>query len=124
MPSMFLLPERVARQDGAGEEVALETNRGRPLLVTLGITRIVEQESLEVAIWGSADKRTWRSLQTFPQKFYCGTYHLLLNLSGCPEIRHIRAQWRVKRWGRGETTPLFAFYLFAEEALVQAAGAA
>ena len=51
MASKFLLPESLAQQDGAGAAIALDAERGRPLLLTLGITRIVEQESLEVRVW-------------------------------------------------------------------------
>jgi len=122
--AMFIVPESVARQDGYGAEIALESNRGKPLLLTLGITRSMEQESLEVSIWGSSDRRNWRPLQVFPQKFYCGTYSLLLDLSSWSEIRHIRAQWKMTRWGRGEATPLFGFYLCAEEPKLHAVGAA
>jgi len=114
----FLVPETVVRQEGAGPEVALGQAQGKPLLLTLGITRIIEQESLDVSIWGSPDGVNWgtKPLVSFPQKFYCGTYHLELDLSAHPEITHLRAQWKVNRWGRGEPTPLFGFYLFVQEA--------
>ncbi len=121
--SRFLLPEGVARQDGAGAVVALDESCGKTLLLTLGITRSLEQESLEVSIWGSADRRSWVLLETFPQKFYCGTYSLTIDLARRPEIRHVRAQWKMNRWGRGETTPLFGFYVTAEEPKLQAVGA-
>ena len=121
--SKLLLPESVARQDGAGAVIALESDSGKPLLLTLGITRIVEQESLEISVWGSEDRETWRLLEMFPQKFYCGTYSLLLDLSRSPEVRYLRAQWAMNRWGGGETEPLFGFYLAAEEAELHAIGA-
>src|ERR1017187_6391176 len=81
MSTKFILPESVARQNGAGPVIALDEDHGKPLLLTLGITRAVEQESLEISLWGSPDKENWRVLATFPQKFYCGTYSLLLDLS-------------------------------------------
>ena len=121
--SKHLLPEKVARQDGSGAVIALDDACGKPLQVTLGITRSVEQESLEISLWGSADNRNWKLLETFPQKFYCGTYSLLLDLSRLAEIRYLRAQWKMNRWGSGETTPMFGFYLMAEEAKLQAARA-
>ena len=124
MASKFLLPESLAQQDGAGAAIALDAARGRPLLLTLGITRIVEQESLEVCVWGSADKQNWRMLQAFPRKFYCGTYSLLLDLERYRDISYLRAQWRMSRWGRGEAVPLFGFYLSAEEGVLHAIGAA
>ena len=60
MLPQFLMPESVARQDGAGAEIALDAGRGKSLLLTLGITRIVEQESLDVSVWGSPDKENWQ----------------------------------------------------------------
>ena len=50
MPEIFV-PEITAREDGASDEIALGTTSGKPLLLTLGITRILEQESLDVSIW-------------------------------------------------------------------------
>lgn len=120
--SKFLLPEDVARQDGCGAEMELGADRGKILLLTLGITRIVEEESLEISLWGSSNKENWRLLNTFPQKFYCGTYSMLLDLTRHPEVRYLRAQWKMSRWGR-ESTPLFDFYLLAEKAKMQAARA-
>jgi len=121
MPRKFLLPESVAREDGAGAEIALEAYRGKPLLLTLGIDLTVEQESLEISVWGSPDKRGWRLLQTFPQKFYCGTYSLPLDLTRYPDICYLRAQWRMNRWGV-EKSPLFGFSLAAQQARAQTAG--
>ena len=114
----FLLSETVARQDGTGSPLALAGAAGKPLLLTLGITSIIEQESLDVAIYGSSDGETWsdKPLVGFPQKFYCGTYALLLDLSNNPEVKYIRAQWKMNRWGRGEPKPMFGFYVFTQEA--------
>ena len=86
---MLLLPETVARQDGSGPEIALE-QRGTLMLLTLGITRIIEDEALDVTLWGSADRKNWRQLVAFPQKFYCGDYSLMLDLTLYPEIRYLR----------------------------------
>ena len=124
MASKFLLPESLAQQDGSGAAIALDAARGKPLLLTLGITRIVEQESLEVLVWGSPDKLNWRLLQAFPRKCYCGTYSVVLDLTRQAEIRYLRGQWKMNRWVRGEITPLFGFYLFADDEMVHAMGAA
>src|SRR4051794_27536144 len=88
----FLLPETVTRQNGAGPEMELGRESGKQLLLTLGITRTVEQESLDVEIWGSSDKSDWgeKPLLRFPQKFYCGTYSMSLNLSARPEVKYLR----------------------------------
>ncbi len=122
--ALWILPESVARQDGTGADIVLGANRGKFLLLTLGITRTLEQESLEVSIWGSPDRRNWDKLHVFPQKFYCGTYPLHLDLSRFPETRYLRAQWRMNRWGQAEAAPLFGFYLLADEPRLQAVGAA
>ena len=120
---LLLLPESVARQDGAGAEIALDAKRGKELLLRLGITRSMEQEALEVSIWGSADRRNWSKLQVFPRKCYCGTYCLDLDLTSRAEIRYLRAQWKMNRWGRQES-PLFGFYVVVEELKMHAVGAA
>lgn len=112
----FLLPESVSREDGTGPAMDLDSIQGKVISLTLGITRIIEQESLDVAIWGSPDGNDWgaKPLIAFPQKFYCGTYTVLLDLSSTPDVRYLRAQWKMNRWGRGEQKPMFDFYLFAD----------
>ena len=67
----FLLPESIARADGTGPEIDLGSKRGKLLVLTLGITRILEQESLEVTVWGSPDGEKWDSkpLAKFPPSF-------------------------------------------------------
>jgi hypothetical protein len=122
LPS-FLIPELVVREDGQSQETILGTSQGKTILLTLGITRIIEQESLEVSIWGSADNADWgpKPLASFPQKFYCGTYQLVLDLTEHPDIQYLRAGYKTNRWGRGEPKPLFEIYLFAQEMAPQAA---
>lgn len=114
----FLLPECIARADGVGPESDLGADRGKLLVLTLGINRIIEQEGLYVSIWGSSDQADWgsRPLISFPQKYYCGMYSVLLNLAKSPDIQYVRAQWRMHRWSKaGPTTPMFGFYILAEE---------
>ena len=121
MLPQFLLPETVARQDGVGAEMACES---KILRLTLGITRITAQENLEVSVWGSPDGEQWRPLVAFPQKSYCGTYPMLVDLKHHVDMRYLRAQWRVGRWMRDERAPLFEFYLRMEEERLRRAGAA
>ena len=113
----FLLPETTIREAGTGLEVSLGENQGGAFLLTLGITRIIEQECLDLSIWGSADGEEWgtKPLLTFPQKFYCGTYQLMMDLSDRPDVKFLRAKWQVNRWGRGDSGPLFTVYLFIKE---------
>ncbi|PWU04938.1 MAG: hypothetical protein C5B51_15870 [Terriglobia bacterium] len=113
----FLLPETTVREAGAGPEIGLGGESGGVLLLTLGITRIIEQECLDLSIWGSSDGSDWGSkpLISFPQKFYCGTYQMVLDLSDYREVKYLRAQWQVNRWGKGDSKPLFTIYLFVKE---------
>jgi hypothetical protein len=69
----------------------------------------IEQESLDVSIWGSADGEVWpkRPLLKLPQQFYRGTTKLVLDLSLRPEVKFIRARWDLNRWGRVAPTPMF-----------------
>jgi len=113
----FLLPESIARADGIGPEIDLGSQRGRLLVLTLGITRIIEQESLEVSVWGSLDGYEWgqRPIAVFPPKFYCGLYSTLLNLASRPDLSYVRVQWKMSRWTKVENMPMFGFYVYAEE---------
>jgi hypothetical protein len=112
-----LLPESIARADGTGPEIDLGSKRGKLLVLTLGITRILEQESLEVTVWGSHDCDQWGSkpLAKFPPKFYCGLYSILLNLGSRDEVRFLRVHWKMSRWSKRENMPMFGFYVYAEE---------
>jgi hypothetical protein len=119
----FLLPDLVARADGVGTQTELGVAGGKALLLTLGIDRILEQESLDVSLWGSEDGDRWERLSAFPEKSYCGTYSLMLDLRKRSDIRYLRAQWKMRRWGVSELGPLFGFHVLAEEARAHAAGA-
>lgn len=116
LPS-FLIPETVIQEDGEGPAIALGPSQGKLLLLTLGITRIIEQESMDVSVWGSPDNVSWGAepLVSFPQKFYCGAYELLLDLSDHRDVQYLRAKFKVGRWGVGDLKPLFGAYLFVRE---------
>ena len=45
-------------------------------LTSLSITRMMEQHTLAVAIWGSSDGKNWRGrpLLVLPKRSYCGQY--------------------------------------------------
>jgi hypothetical protein len=112
----FILPETTIREAGNGPVIELGELASPLVLLTLGITRIIEQESIDVSIWGSADGEDWGSkpVIAFPQKFYCGTYQILLDLARHPEAKYLKAKWQAQRWGRGEPKPLFGIYIFAQ----------
>src|SRR4051812_38352521 len=117
MLPQFLLPETTVREAGTGSVIGLGEERGGTLILTLGITRIIEQESLDISIWGSADEADWgtKPLVAFPQKFYCGTYQILLDLTDRPDVKFLRVKWGVNRWGKGDPKPLFTVYLFVQQ---------
>ncbi|MDR3675144.1 MAG: hypothetical protein P4N24_06615 [Acidobacteriota bacterium] len=90
---------------------------GKTLLLILQISNVLEQESLHVSIWGSADGQDWgtQALFWFPQKFYSGATPSALNLGLRPDIKFLQARWEVNRWGRGIPRPHFRFALEVEE---------
>jgi hypothetical protein len=114
----FLVPEKtVVSAKGDGPIVDLAAAQSRVLLLDLKITSAVEQESLDLSLFGGPDEAGIGKtpLASFPQLFYPGEYPLLLDLSGHPEIKVLRAHWDVNRWGRGSETPCFEFSLNATE---------
>ena len=112
-----LLPESLRNGDGVGPVMSLDDHSSKLLVVTLGITEVVERMGLTVSVWGSSDQVEWgaKALVTFRQRQYCGVYSVLLNLAMRPEVQYLRVQWSMHRWGKGERTPLFGFEVFLEE---------
>jgi len=118
MLDAFLVPEKtVATAKGDGAAVDVSGAEGRVFLLTLNITDIIEQESLDVSIYGSPDGVTWapKPMVAFPQKFYREEAPLLLDLSQHSDVKFIRAHWEVNRWGRGTVTPRFEFNVRLQE---------
>jgi hypothetical protein len=122
----YLLPESVRKGDGFGPIVALDEHRSKLLVVTLGITDVVERTGLSVSVWGSPDQIDWgaKPLVTFRQRQYCGVYSVLLNMATHTDIRYLRVQWNMNRWGRGERIPFFGFEVFLEESGARVSGSA
>ena len=118
MTEAVLVPAgTVVSSKGDGAAVNVTSTANRVFLVTLDITKIIEQESLDVSIYGSSDGAVWgaKSIAAFPQKFYCGQWPLLLDLTAHPEVKLVRAHWEVARWGRGTETPMFEFGVTLKE---------
>jgi hypothetical protein len=93
MLEAFLVPENtVVNVKGDGPTLDVSHAAGRVFLLTLAITNIIEQESLDVGVFGSPDGVTWDPKPTaaFPQKFYCEESPLLLDLTTRPEVKFIR----------------------------------
>jgi len=107
----------VVSAKGDGPTVDVSGAAGRVFLVTLEITEIIEQESLDLSIYGSADGAMWgaKPVAAFPQKFYRGESPLLLNLTAHADVKFVRAHWDVARWGRGVETPMFEFGVSLKE---------
>ena len=101
----------VVSAKGDGSTIDVSAAASRVFLVALEITKIIEQESLDLSVFGSADGTTWgaKSIAAFPQKFYCGESPLLLDLTAHADVKFVRAHWEVARWGRGTETPMFEF---------------
>lgn len=118
MIDSFLVPHKtVVNAKGDGPAVDVGSAANRVFLLSLNITGIVEQESLDVSILGSADGTTWgpKPLTNFPQKFYQAQHPLLLDLTGQANVKFLRAHWEVARWGRGSETPMFEFHVTIKE---------
>jgi hypothetical protein len=93
-------------QNGDGEISASKT---RTFLCVMDITDQIEQESVDLSIWGSADGQDWGKMPQLkmPQRFYRGETRQILDLSMKPEIRFVRARWELARWGRVAPHPMF-----------------
>lgn len=118
MIDTLLVPEKtVITEKGDGPATDISAAAHRVFLLTLKITRIVEQESLDVSVFGSADGANWgqKSLAAFPQKFYRGETPMLVDLTQQPEIKMLRAHWEVNRWGRGPEKAMFELHVQLKE---------
>jgi hypothetical protein len=113
----LVAPKTVVTAKGDGPAADTTAAGNRTFLLTLDVTNIIEQESLEITILGSVDGATWEAkpVITLPQKFYRGQSPFLLDLSAQPNLKFLRAHWEVARWGRGTVTPMFEFGLSLKE---------
>ncbi len=110
MLDAFLVPEKtVITAKGDSEALDISAASSPIFLLTLSINEVVEQESIEITLFTSADGAAWdaKPVATLPQKFYVGEYPLLVDLTAIPNVKFVRAHWDVNRWGRGPTTPRF-----------------
>jgi hypothetical protein len=92
-----------------GQAVAISGSATRTFLCQLDVSEQIEQESLEVSIWGSRDGQEFgkKPLLKFPQQFYCGVTKMVLDISLHTEVKFLRAKWELNRWGRVAPTPMF-----------------
>jgi len=110
MTDITLIPTNTRlEENGAGQAFDISSSVTRTFLCTLTIDEQIEQESLDVSIWGSADGENWgtKPLLKMPQSFYRSETRLVLDISLKPEVKFLRAKWELNRWGRVAPTPMF-----------------
>jgi hypothetical protein len=119
LPLEFSLIAADTRLKSSGDGTALDISEtvSRTFFCTLTVTEQIEQESLDVSIWGSADGQDFgkRPLLKLPQQFYRGATKMVLDISLRPEVKFLRARWVLNRWGRVSPTPMFVAGLQLEE---------
>lgn len=104
-------------ENGHGQAVDIRASATRTFLCTLEIFDQIEQESLDVGIWASADGEDFgkKPILKIPQRFYRGETRQVLDLSHLPDANFIRAAWELVRWGRVAPHPMFVIGVRAEE---------
>src|SRR5579862_227659 len=111
--------------NGEGEAHEISSSATRTFMCWIEITDQIEQESVDISIYGSEDGQAWGKmpLLKMPQRFYRGDTRQILDLSMKPEIRFLRAKWELARWGRVAPHPMFVmgFRLTEVPAFVQQA---
>ena len=102
-------PGRRLTSNGEGEAFDITASATRTFLCSMLIEDQIEQESVDISIWGSPDGQNWgaKPLLMMPQRFYRGETRQVFDISLKPEIRFIRAKWELFRWGRVAPHPMF-----------------
>jgi len=110
-------PQTRLESNSDGEAFDISATSTRTFLCELIVTDQLEQESLEVSLWGSADGQDFgkKPFLKFPQQFYRGRTKMVLDLSLRTEVRFLRAHWELNRWGRVAPTPIFVAGLILTE---------
>jgi hypothetical protein len=105
----LIAPQSLLETNAEGEAAEVGGSATRTFLCTLMISNQIEQESLDVSIWGSADGQSWgaQPILRLPQRFYRGETRAVLELAFRPEVKFIRAKWELNKWGRGAPVPTF-----------------
>jgi hypothetical protein len=105
-----LIPEdTLVKDNGDGEKVDVSASATRTFFCLMFITDQIEQESIDISIWGSTDGEMWGThpILKLPQGFYRGETRAVLELALRPEVKFIRAKWELNRWGRVAPDPMF-----------------
>ena len=95
--------------NGEGQPFDISSSQTRTFICAMEITDQLEQESVDISVWGSADGHDFGKmpLLKMPQRFYRGETRQVLDLSLKPEVRFIRAKYELTRWGRVAPHPMF-----------------
>jgi len=103
--------------NSVGEPIEISGSESRTFFCVLTVTDQIEQESLDVSIWGSPDGQNFGKLPLlkFPQQFYNGATKMILDVSLRLDVKYLRARWDLNRWGRVSPTPRFVASLQLEE---------
>jgi len=109
MKLTLIAPNTKMEASGDGAPFDISASASRTFLCLLTVADQLEQESLDVSIYGSVDGSIWtpKPLLKMPQQFYRGHTKMVLDLSLRHEIKFIRAKWELNRWGRGAPLPMF-----------------
>ena len=103
--------------NSVGEPIEISGSESHTFFCVLTVTEQIEQESLDVSIWGSPDGQNFGKLPLlkFPQQFYVGATKMILDVSLRLDVKYLRARWDLNRWGRVSPTPRFVAGLQLEE---------
>ena len=120
-------PDTRLTANGEGQPYEIAASETRTFLCSMFIEDQIEQESVDISVWGSADGQNWGKLPLLkmPQRFYRGETRQVLDLTLKPEVRFLRAKWDLARWGRVAPHPMFVlgFHLTEIPIFVQTAAA-
>ena len=109
--------DTLLNENGVTAAVDIRASETRTFYCVMMIVDQIEQESVDVSIWGSADGENWGThpLLKLPQQFYRGETRAVLDLTLVPEVNFIRAAWDLNRWGRVAPLPMFVLGLHLKE---------
>lgn len=108
--NLSLIPAETKLESNAdGPTFDISESATRTFFCVLTITEQIEQESLDVSVWGSVDGQDFgkKPLLKLPQQFYRGTCKMVLDVSLRPEVKFLLAKWELNRWGRVAPLPMF-----------------
>jgi hypothetical protein len=120
-----LIPQgTLVKENGFSAAVDMRASQTRTFFCVMDITDQIEQESVDVSIWGSTDGENWGThpILKLPQQFYRSETRSVLDLILVPEINFIRAGWELNRWGRVAPLPMFVLGLRLTEVPAMPAG--